>query len=100
MAALAARILDPLTDEGPATAAGAVWGMILLRRMGKIGGPTFDACLKQMMREAASAARQISPAAFPAVLCATLARADLRSSVPGEFEKRRRLIWSALVGRL
>ncbi len=100
MAPLAAQILDPLGDGGLAAPAGGVWGLVLLRRSGRAGGPEFDHRLREALREARQAARRLSIVAFPAALVATLARADLRSPSPSEFEKRARLGWSALSGRL
>jgi hypothetical protein len=77
-----------------------VWGLVLLRRSGKACGTAFDDRLRLTLQEARRAARSLSPAAFPAALAATLARADLRPGTPTDFEKRARLTWSALTGRL
>jgi 15-cis-phytoene synthase len=99
-ARLAAQILDPAGDSGLAAPAGVVWGLVQLRRSGKAGGPEFDHCLRQALGEACRAARRLSSLAFPAALVATLARADLRTPSPSELEKRTRLAWSALTGRL
>jgi phytoene synthase len=99
-ARLAAQILDPAGDDGLAAPAGIVWGLALLRRAGKAGGPKFDHRLRQALGEARRAARRLSSLALPAALVATLARADLRSPSPSELEKRARLAWSALSGRL
>jgi phytoene synthase len=100
LARLAARCLDPSSDGADAAPAGTVWGLILLRRSGRAGGTAFDARLRQVLEAAGRAARRLSPAAFPAALAATLARADLRPGSPTDFEKRARLTWSALIGRL
>jgi len=99
-ARLAAHILDPAGDSGLAAPAGLVWGLVLLRRSGRANGPGFDHCLRQALGEARQTARRLSTIAFPAALVATLARADLGSRSPSELEKRARLAWSALSGRL
>lgn len=99
-ARLAAQILDPPGDSGLAAPAGLVWGLMLLRRAGKAGGAQFDHHLRQALAEARRAARSLSTLALPAALVATLARADLLSPRPSELEKRARLTWSALTGRL
>jgi phytoene synthase len=99
-ARLAAQILDPAGDSELAEPAGVVWGLVLLRRSGKAGGPEFDQRLRQALAEARRSARLLSSLALPAALVATLARADLRSPSPSELEKRARLTWSALTGRV
>jgi hypothetical protein len=83
-----------------ATPACVVWGLVLLRRSGRAGGREFDLGLRAMLAEARQAAGHLPAAAFPAALPATLARADLASQSPGELEKRARLSWAALAGRL
>ncbi|HEY5289321.1 MAG TPA: squalene/phytoene synthase family protein [Caulobacteraceae bacterium] len=83
-----------------AAPAGLVWGLTLLRRSGKAVGPAADACLRDALSEARRAARQLPAVAFPAALCATLALADLSVGSPSELEKRWRLSWAALTGRL
>jgi phytoene synthase len=100
LARLAARSLDPANDGAAAAPAGTVWGLILLRRSGKVGGGPFDDGLRVGLAEANRAASRLSPAAFPAALPATLARADLGSGSPKDFERRARLTWSALTGRI
>jgi phytoene synthase len=99
-ARLAAQILDPAGDSRLAAPAGVVWGLVLLRRSGKAGGPEFDRRMRQALEDARRAARRLSSLAFPAALVATLTRADLRSPSPSELEKRARLAWSALTGWL
>ncbi len=99
-ARLAAQILDPAGDSALAAPAGVVWGLVLLRRSGKAGGPEFEHRLRQALGEARRTAYRLSAPAFPAALVATLARADLRSPSASELEKRARLAWSALTGRL
>ena len=99
-ARLAAQILDPAGDSGLAGPAGVVWGLMLLRRSGRAGGPEFDHRMRQELGDARAAARRLSSLAFPATIVAALARADLRSPSPSELEKRARLAWSALTGWL
>jgi phytoene synthase len=72
----AARLLDPLAPEGP---------------IGRVAeaGPAANAEL-----------RQLSVSAFPAVAHVTLARAYARGRKPGGLEKRVRITWSVLTGRL
>ena len=100
LARLAARVLDPASDEALAAPAGIVWGLLSLRRSGRAGGNEFDLGLRAMLAEASRAARQLPTAAFPAALPATLARADLGATTPGELQKRARLALAALTGRL
>lgn len=100
VAALAAHVLGAPSEDLLAAPAGVVWGLIMLRRSGRAAGGSFDACLAQALRGAARAAAKLPASAFPAVLCATLARADLRSITASALEKRVRLTWAVLTGRL
>jgi phytoene synthase len=100
LARLVARCLESPADGSAAAPAGVVWGLVLLRRSGKSGGKGFDHRMRLGLTEAGRAARGLSPTAFPAALPATLARAELRLKSPSDFEKRARLTWSALTGRL
>jgi 15-cis-phytoene synthase len=100
LAGLAARVLGGSPAQHSAKAAGVVWGLILLRRAGKAGGRDFDARLRQALGEAARDAASLDSRAFPAALAATLARAELKSRPPSDLEKRGRLVWAALAGRL
>ncbi len=88
---LAARTLDPAVDIEAAALAGRVWGLMQLRR----SGATISS-LGGHLAPAARAVRRISVAAFPAVACATLARAP----DPSELEIRARLLFAILRGRL
>ncbi len=88
---LAARTLDPEVDTEAAALAGRVWGLMRLRRAG-VPVPSLGAHLAL----AARAVRRISVAAFPAVACATLARAPHSS----QLEIRARLLVAILRGRL
>lgn len=83
---LAARVLG--AGEPAMTApAGRVWGLMQTGR--------FDEA-RAALPEAARAARDLPVAAFPAVLPATLAR----TPGAGPLEKRMRLLWAAVRGRL
>lgn len=87
LARLAAEILGAGDQARFAGPAGAVWGLQLLGR-GEVVGAA--------LAEARASARRLPPAAFPATLCATLVRAPGAS----ELEKRARLTWAALTGRI
>ena len=95
-AALAARILDRASPDGAANPAGVVWGLMTLKRAGSIDADEVDALIAESLKVARVAARGLSVAAFPAVVCATLARARTGS----EIGKRLRLLAAVLSGRL
>ena len=97
---LAARILDPAAKVHAAAPAGRVWGLVLLRRSGLATGASPDRRLAEALEAAAVAARDLGPAAFPAVAHATIARADLHSGHVSDLEKRWRLFWAVARGRL
>ena len=97
---LAARVLDPASPGDAAARAGRVWGLVLLRRAGAVNPAETDPCLAASLEQAACAAGELSASAFPAVVCATLARDDLRSRTPSELVKRLRLFWAMARGRL
>jgi phytoene synthase len=99
-AILAARVLDPSASPQAVAPAGRAWGLLLLRRAGLIEGPSFDARLASAMADASRAARGLSHAAFPAVACASLARAGPRSGPLPAIETRLRLFWAVLSGTL
>ena len=83
---LAARILGTAEPE-IATPAGRVWGLVQTGR--------FDEA-RAALPEAGRAARALPVEAFPAVLPATLAR----KPGAGPLERRMRLLWAAVRGRL
>jgi phytoene synthase len=91
LARLAALTLGAGEASRHAEAAGAVWGLLLLRRSGRAAGAPLDEVLVEARREA----RGLPTGAFPAALPATLARCG-----PSEIEKRLRLTWAALTGRI
>jgi 15-cis-phytoene synthase len=85
LARLAAEALGAGDQAALAEPAGVVWGLRLLGRCEE---------LRATLAEARASARRLPPTAFPAVLCATLARAPRAS----DLEKRARLTWAALTG--
>ena len=91
LALLAARILDASADADVARSAGRVYGLC---RQARDGMAAID--LVAPLAEAARAVRGFSTAAFPAVACATLARARN----PSPLETRVRLFWAVLSGRI
>ena len=97
---LAARILDPRAEPAAIVPAGEVWGLLLLRRAGRLRGADLDRQITGKLAEAARSARGVGPAAFPAIACATLARGDLKRGEMSALERRARLVWSILTGRL
>ena len=97
---LAARVLDPGASEAAALAAGRVWGLVLLKRAGAADGPAFRSRLEQSLGEASRATRGLSAAAFPAVVCATLAWGDMRATPPSQASKQLALLWAVARGRL
>jgi len=82
----AAQLLGA-TDPALATSAARVWGLIQTGR--------FDEA-RAALPDAARIARDLPVGAFPAVLPATLAR----KPAAGPLEKRLRLLWAAVRGRL
>ena len=88
---LAARTLDHEVDAAAVALAGRVWGLYQLR---SAAAPPVD--LAAHLVRAARSARDVSVAAFPAVACATLARAR----EPSPLEIRARLLFAILRGRL
>lgn len=98
LARMAALVLGAGETSGRAEAAGTVWGLIQLRRAGRVAD--LDGPLRQALGEARDQARALPAAAFPAALMATLARAELRSQGPSALEKRARLAWASLTGAL
>jgi phytoene synthase len=98
LAQLAAEMLGAGETASQAEAAGTVWGLALLRRARRAAN--LDEALRDALPDARERARALPAAAFPAALMAALARADLRSQTPSEVEKRLRLAWASLTGRL
>jgi phytoene synthase len=88
---LSAMTLDPRVEASAVTSAGRVWGLLSLKRRGNT-----EIVLETALAEAARAARRVSITAFPAIACATLARAPHASPL----EVRARLFWCILRGRL
>lgn len=99
LAVLTAAILDPAAPREPARLAGRAWGLFTLRRAGVEPG-ALDAPLAAALEAAAQAARGYSPAALPAIACATLIGPELRRGRMGELEKRLRLLAAVARGRI
>ena len=79
----AARLLDPSAPEEP------------VRKVAQAWPDTPD-----LLTAANKALRALPVAAFPAVAHATLAHAYARDGKPGALEKRLRITWAVLTGRL
>jgi phytoene synthase len=99
LAVLTATILDPAAQAEPARLAGRAWGLFTLRRASVEPG-ALDAPLAAGLEVATQAARGYSPAAFPAIACATLIGPQLRHGRMGELEKRLRLLAAVARGRI
>jgi phytoene synthase len=97
---LAARVLDPITPPEAVAPAGRAWGLLLLRRAGVMAGAAFDELIASAVADAAPASRWLGAPAFPAVACASLIRAELRSGPRPAVETRLRLFCAVLRGRL
>jgi 15-cis-phytoene synthase len=87
LARLAAEVLGAGEQARLAEPAGVAWGLRLLGRSEALG---------EVLAAARANARRLPPAAFPAALPAALVRAKPAS----ELEKRARLTWAALTGRI
>jgi phytoene synthase len=88
--ALAARRLSEQATADQVTQAARAFGLAYC-----------DAPAAQAALKAASGALEDLPlAAFPAVAHATLARAYTRNKNPGPLEKRTRVLWAVLTGRI
>jgi phytoene synthase len=87
LARLAAEVLGAGEEAGLAEPAGVVWGLRLLGR---------EEALGEALAWARASARRLPPVAFPAALPATLARSRQAS----DLEKRARLTWAAMTGRI
>jgi hypothetical protein len=99
LAILAGRILGAASEAEPALArAGAVWGLVLLRRRERAAAGDLEALIAEQLALASEACRALPPSVYPAALCATLARAGSRRV--GEFETRVRLARAVMTGRL
>ncbi|MDP3852224.1 squalene/phytoene synthase family protein [Phenylobacterium sp.] len=95
-AVLAARILDPAADPAKAASGGRAWS--IGRLMGTAGMTGEGA--RGALDQALAGARGLSPAAFPAVAHATLARVRAKGERPSELAARGRLLWAVLTGRV
>ena len=93
---IATQILDAASPGAAAGPAGVVWGLMTLKRSRAIDADDVDALIADTLKVAQTSARRLSVTAFPAVACATLARARSGS----EMAKRLRLLAAVLTGRL
>lgn len=88
-AEIAARILAPAGDAGPARAAGAAWAL------SKRGEPRVVALASKALASARRAVRKLEPAAFPAA-----AHAALVGRRRSPLVDRLRLVWATASGRI
>ncbi|MBL8772154.1 MAG: squalene/phytoene synthase family protein [Phenylobacterium sp.] len=88
-AEIAARILAPAGDAGPARAAGAAWAL------SKRGEPRVAALASKALASARRAVRKLEPAAFPAA-----AHAALVGRRRSPLVDRLRLVWATASGRI
>jgi phytoene synthase len=99
LAVLGGRILGATAEAEPALArAGAVWGLVLLRRRERMAAADLEPLIAEQLALASEACRALPSSVYPAALCATLARAGARKV--GAFETRLRLAWAVMTGRL
>ena len=92
VAEVAAAILSPGADAGPARAAGSAWA--LGRKAAE--APVFRPVFEKALTAARSAVRRLAPETFPAAAHATLAG----RSKGGELARRLRLTWAVARGRI
>lgn len=106
---LAARRLDPAAGTGHTRAAARAWALSGLARAGKASGrprlPDWSdrGLLNRVSAAVATANRDLKglpAAAFPAVAYAALSARYLAGKPVGELERRARLTWAVLRGRL
>ncbi|HXV01312.1 MAG TPA: squalene/phytoene synthase family protein [Caulobacteraceae bacterium] len=100
LACLAAMSLGEPGGAENAVAAGTTWGLTRLRRSGRVSGHALDRQIRETLNEARRASRRLRATSFPAALPATLAGAELARGSPSDLEKRVRLAWAVLSGRL
>lgn len=92
VAELAAMILTPGADAGPARAAGSAWA--LGRKAGE--APVFRPVFDKALAAAQTAVKHLGHEAFPAVAHATLAG----RTNGGELSRRLRITWAVARGRI
>lgn len=92
----AARLLDPAADPHAVQAAARAWGLSLLGSDGLPDGFNASSAIDAHLRASRKALVALSPAAFPAVAHATLARRPQQ----GALAKRLRLSWAVVRGQL
>ena len=100
LAGAAVRILDPAADPGLAAKAAQAWTLARTELDERISfePSRLDALHARLLSEARADVRRLSPAAFPAVAHAALARR--RSDRPGDLQARLRLVLAMATGRI
>ena len=99
-AVLAAMILDADAPAEAAVAAGRVWGLVLLVRLGLVDRRAAVGWIGGGLAEARRDARRLGVAAFPAVAHATLARGLSEAGEDSPLVKRLRMLWAVSTGSL
>lgn len=97
---LAVRILDDAAPRPAAASAGRAWGLVLLRRAGRIDLDVIERPLRESLVKAREDCRGLGVASFPAVAHVTLGRADLGGAAPSGLANRLRLLRAVASGRL
>jgi phytoene synthase len=99
VAKLAALILAPAADPAPAQAAARAWALAQAARSGQLEAT----CAAPLVAAALAEHRRAAPlpvAAFPAAAAGALAQKLLRAGAMSDLEKRARLLWASLRGRV
>ena len=91
--ALVARRLAPETDPASVRAAARAWAL------GRQSGAD-PAAVREQLYIARTELKALPIAAFPAVAHLALASVYARGKAPGDFEKRARITWAVLTGRI
>ena len=100
VATAAGRVLDPDAPASTLAAAGALWGLSALARAGLVPRQSAATHIAADIPAVSRAARRLSPAVFPAVAHATLARGLGGDKSIGPAAARARMIVAVLTGRL
>jgi phytoene synthase len=95
-ARLAAAVLDPGCDLQAAASGGAAWS---IGRLILTAGLSVEAA-QEALADRLAGARGVTPAAFPAIAHAALARARARGRRPSPLGDRLRLVRAVLSGRV
>ena len=104
LAALAARRLDPASRREQVVHAMRAWGWAGLARNGALPAAwdiaRVGARVRADLQEARAETKSLPVAAFPALAYATFSRAYSRGRRLEDYEKRLRLLWATLRGRV